>query len=147
MPTNRVFLSGNIAQDPEFRFLPSGTPYLRFFLVVPRSREQMPSKDVIQKVDLIRVVEYGRRAEVDRYYLRAGAEVSIEGWLQSRPYVDKKTRRRRNQKEVNVVNVTHGRGCDFKRGDEQLLVIEGPDHQRFEIPDYIQQMLESEVVE
>jgi single-stranded DNA-binding protein len=122
---NIVILRGNLARDPYFQVLDNQTPYLRFFLVVERDTDQLPraanGKD-IQRADLIRIVEYGIRAEVDYRYLRKGATVMIVGWNQSRSYVDRRggAEIRRNQLEVNAQLIFYGRSCNFERGDKYL---------------------------
>jgi single-stranded DNA-binding protein len=119
---NIVILRGNLARDPYFQVLDNQTPYLRFFLVVERDADQLPraanGKD-IQRADLIRVVEYGLKAEVDYRYLRQGSAVMVVGWNQSRAYFDRRggAEIRRNQLEVNAQFIFYGRSCNFERGD------------------------------
>lgn len=119
---NSVHLFGSLAVDPYFQPLPDGTPYLRFILVVERDTDQMPKAakaQYSQRADLIRVVEYGIKAEVDYYYLRKGASVAVYGWNQSRSYTDRRSGKAltRNQLEVNAKLIVYGRSCDFERGD------------------------------
>jgi len=123
---NTVTLIGFLAGDVVFEAVKtsdgaSTVPYIRFFLVVPRTAEQMSKRDragdAPARTDIIRVVEYGHRAEADYYYLSRGAEVAVVGWLQSREYFDRAAQRKRTVLEVNAERVVYGRGCDFERGD------------------------------
>ena len=147
MPQNNfIHLSGNLADDPYFEML-SGekgkTPYIRFDLVVerdsgqggPSSLDPASSQDGFagrpdeagrkdeRRADLIRVTEYGVRARIDFFFLKKGAHVAISGWLQSRRYYDRGTKRMRRVTEVNAQKISYGRGCDFERGERQRLSI------------------------
>lgn len=117
---NQASLCGRIASEPYFTEFDQEKPYLRFFLVVPRSQEQMPKRRDgrrIQDTDLIRVVRYGLQAKVDYYYLQKGALVAVTGWVQSRRYEDKHAKKMRGQIEINARNIVYSTGCDFERGD------------------------------
>lgn len=121
---NIVILRGNLADDPYYQVLENGTPYMRFLLVVERDGDQMPRAATgkePQRADLIRVVEYGLKAEADYAYLRKGAAVVVFGWNESRSYIDRRggNEIRRNQLEVNAQLIVYGRGCNFERGDRR----------------------------
>ncbi len=120
MRINIVVLHGNLADDPYFQHVADGAAYLRFFVVV--ARERGPSLDhgeKPQRADLIRVIEYGPRAELDYHYLRKGAAVVVKGQLHSRAYLDLRSgvEIRRTQLEVVAQSVAYGRGCDMEQGD------------------------------
>ncbi len=120
MTRNFVALQGNIADDPHFQSLTDGTAYLRFFVVVDRERELSHNRgEQPQRADLIRVVQFGPRAELDYYYLRKGAETVVFGRIQSRAYRDLRSgvETRRTQLEVIAQFIAFGRGCDIQRGD------------------------------
>jgi len=143
---NFVHLSGNLADDPYFEMISGDTgkmPYIRFDLVVERDSEQggpgpfdpagnpegfagWPTgagRKAERRADLIRVTEYGVRARLDFFYLKKGAQVTISGWLLSRRYLDRGTKRMRRVTEVNAQKISCGPGCDFVRGERQRLGI------------------------
>ena len=82
---NRVLLIGNLTRDPELRYLPSGQAVATFTLAVNRVYNSQTGE---KKEDtcFIRIVVWGRRAEVSNEYLRKGSPVFIEGRLQSRTW-------------------------------------------------------------
>lgn len=124
---NHIDLHGKLAIDPYFETL-GDAAYIRFDLLVERDRSQLPvggRPSTAPPNDLLRVVEYGLRAELDFQYLKKGALVAVSGWLESRRYFDVKAGgngrdkgRWRRVHEVNAQRITFGRGCDFERGDE-----------------------------
>jgi single-stranded DNA-binding protein len=143
MPQNNfIHLSGNLADDPYFEMLrgeKGKTPYIRFDLVVERDLAQAPREGAAdvdapistpgqpkqadstpeRHADLIRVTGFGVHAWVDFFYLKKGAYVCISGWLQSRRYFDRGTKKMRRIMEVNAQKISYGRGCDFERGERQ----------------------------
>lgn len=120
MPRNFVVLQGNLADDPYLQSMPDGTPYLRFFLVVDRERGLSHDHgEQPQRADLLRVIQFGPRAELDYFYLRKGAETVVFGRLHSRAYKDLRSgvETRRNQLEVVTQFIVYGQGCDMYQGD------------------------------
>ncbi len=135
-------------------------PYLRFGLVVPRDvneiqlyrqrqprykveeserqaalgRDEKKEKKHDERADLIRVVQYGPKAWITFFYLKTGAAVQVNGWLESRPYWDRGENRRHRVMEVHADEIILGEGCDFARGDahqadivDKLLAAKDPD--------------------
>lgn len=82
---NRVFLIGNLTRDPELRYVPSGTAVVNFDLAVNRVFVTQ-SGEKKEEVCYIRVVVWGRRAEVCGEYLSKGSPVFVEGRLRSRTW-------------------------------------------------------------
>lgn len=82
---NRVLLIGNLTRDPELRYIPSGTAVATFTLAVNRVYKS-PSGEKKEQTSFIRVVVWGRRAEVCGEFLTKGSPVFVEGRLQSREW-------------------------------------------------------------
>lgn len=80
---NRVFLIGNLTRDPELRYIPSGQAVTTFTVAVNRNYTS-GSGEKKEETSFIRVVVWGRRAEVCNEYLKKGRPVCVEGRLQSR---------------------------------------------------------------
>ncbi len=133
MPKNNsVYLSGFIVDEPHFEVLNDSTPYVRFKLVVLRDTGQLQRyaleastdshhsqrPEPRHRRDVLRVVAYGQHAQVDYFYLRSGAQVTVYGWAESRLYFDRKLHQRRQVIEINAQRIIPGRGCDFERGDK-----------------------------
>ena len=80
---NRVLLIGNLTRDPELRYIPSGQPVTTFTIAVNRTYLSTTGEKK-EDVNFLRVVVWGKRAEVCHEYLKKGSPVFVEGRLQSR---------------------------------------------------------------
>ena len=100
---NKVFLMGNLTRDPELRYVPSGTAVANFTLAVNR-----PYKDAAgekkEEVSFIRVVVWGKMAEVCGEYLAKGRPVLVEGRLKSRTW-EAQDGQKRSALDVVAMNV------------------------------------------
>ncbi len=85
MSLNRVFLIGNLTRDPELRYVPSGTAVASFTVAVNRFYSSAAGEKK-EETCFVRVVVWGRRAEVCGEYLSKGSPVFIEGRLRSRTW-------------------------------------------------------------
>ena len=96
---NKVFLIGNLTRDPELRYVPSGTAVATFGIAVNRVFSDQSGQ---KKEDtcFIRVVVWGRRAEVCGEYLSKGRQVFVEGRLQSRSWEDSNGQKRQTVEVV-----------------------------------------------
>ena len=85
---NKVILIGNLGQDPELRYMPSGDPIANFSLA---TTEQFRDKDGNQqkKTEWHKVVAFRKLAEICGEYLKKGKQVYIEGKIQTRSWEDK----------------------------------------------------------
>ena len=82
---NKVFLIGNITRDPELRYVPSGSAVATFTVAVNRVFKTQTGEKK-EQVSFVRIVAWGRRAEVCGEYLSKGSPVFVEGRLQSREW-------------------------------------------------------------
>lgn len=106
---NKVMLIGNLTRDPELRYIPSGQPVTTFSVAVNRTYTSQAGEKK-EEVSFIRIVVWGRRAEVCNEYLKKGSPVFIEGRLQSRSW-DAPDGTKRSTVEVVAMNVQFlGRG-------------------------------------
>lgn len=83
---NKVYLMGNLTRDPGLRYIPSGAAVTTFDMAVNRiytTQSGEKKKDTC----FIRVVVWGKMAEVCGEYLSKGSPVFVEGRLQSRTWV------------------------------------------------------------
>jgi len=82
---NKVFLIGNLTRDPELRYIPSGSAVATFTVAVNRVFKSQTGEKK-EQTSFIRIVVWGRRAEVCGEYLSKAARVFVEGRLQSRDW-------------------------------------------------------------
>jgi len=82
---NKVFLMGNLTRDPELRYVPSGTAVANFTVAVNRPYKDSAGEKK-EEVSFIRVVVWGKMAEVCGEYLQKGRPVLVEGRLKTRSW-------------------------------------------------------------
>lgn len=88
---NHVILIGRLTRDPELRFIAgSGRAVANFTLAVDRglSREKKAEMQAQGKptADFIRIVVWGKQAEMCANYLTKGRQVAIHGNIQTGRY-------------------------------------------------------------
>ncbi len=82
---NKVFLMGNLTRDPELRYIPSGQAVTTFTIAVNRVYLSQAGEKK-EEVSFLKVVVWGKRAEVCNEYLKKGSPVFVEGRLQTRSW-------------------------------------------------------------
>lgn len=100
---NRVLLIGNLTRDPELRYIPSGSAVATFTIGVNRVYKTQTGEKK-EEVSFIRIVVWGRKAEVCGEYLSKGSPVFVEGRLQSRDW-QTQDGQKRNTVEVIADNI------------------------------------------
>ncbi|WP_327027502.1 single-stranded DNA-binding protein SSB1 [Klebsiella pneumoniae] len=85
---NKVILVGNLGQDPEVRYMPSGGAVANFTLATSESWRDKQTGEIKEQTEWHRVVLFGKLAEVAGEYLRKGSQVYIEGQLRTRKWTD-----------------------------------------------------------
>lgn len=109
---NKVLMIGNLTRDPELRYIPSGAAVATFTVAINRVyKDQAGEKK--EQVSFIRVVVWGRRAEVCGEYLSKGSPVFVEGRLQSRDW-ETQDGQKRSTVEVVADNIQFLRGAGGK---------------------------------
>ncbi|MEY4382874.1 MAG: hypothetical protein RI995_416 [Bacteroidota bacterium] len=85
---NKVILLGNLGQDPEIRFLPSGTKVANISIATTESYTNKEGQRVDQ-TEWHRVELWDGLAGIAEQYLKKGNQVYIEGKIRSEEYQDK----------------------------------------------------------
>lgn len=85
---NKVILVGNLGQDPEVRYMPSGAAVANMTIATSESWRDKETGEQREKTEWHRVALFGKLAEVAGEYLRKGSQVYIEGQLQTRKWQD-----------------------------------------------------------
>lgn len=85
---NKVILIGNVGKDPDVKFTPGGQAVANFTIAC---NEQWKDKagEKQERVEWIRIVAWGKLAELCGQYLQKGRQVYIEGKMQTREWTDK----------------------------------------------------------
>lgn len=85
---NKVILVGNLGNDPEIRYMPSGGAVANLTLATSESWKDKVTGEDKEKTEWHRVSIFGKLAEIAGEYLRKGSQVYIEGQLQTRKWQD-----------------------------------------------------------
>jgi single-strand DNA-binding protein len=86
---NKVIVVGNVGQDPETRYMPSGSAVTNLTVATNESWKDKQSGEQKERTEWHRVAMFGRLAEIAAEYLRKGSQVYIEGKLRTRKWQDK----------------------------------------------------------
>ncbi len=86
---NKVIIVGNLGQDPETRYMPSGAAVTNFTVATNESWKDKQTGEQKDRTEWHRVAMFGRLAEVAAEYLRKGSQVYIEGKLRTRKWQDR----------------------------------------------------------
>ena len=86
---NKVILVGNLGKDPEIRYAPNGGAVANITLATSESWKDKTSGEKQEKTEWHRVVFFGKLAEIAGEYLKKGAQIYVEGRLQTRKWQDK----------------------------------------------------------
>lgn len=85
---NKVILIGNLGQDPEVRYMPSGDAVTNITMATSETWKDKTSGQEQEKAEWHRVVFFGKLAEIAGEYLRKGSQVYVEGKLRTRKWQD-----------------------------------------------------------
>ncbi len=128
---NKVLLIGNLTRDPELRYIPSGAAVASFTVAVNRVYK-LQTGEKKEETSFVRVVVWGRMAEVCAEYLTKGSPVFVEGRLQSRSW-DGPDGQKRNAMEVIALNVQFLKGGPGKGKEAPADISQGAKEEIAEI--------------
>lgn len=86
---NKVIIVGNLGNDPETRYLPSGGAVTNISVATSEGWKDKDSGEVKERTEWHRIVFFNRLAEIAGEYLKKGSKVYVEGRLQTRKWQDK----------------------------------------------------------
>lgn len=86
---NKVILIGNLGQDPDTKYMPSGSAVTNMRIATTESFKDRETGQQQERTEWHNVAMFGRLAEVAGEYLRKGSQVYIEGRLRTRKWQDK----------------------------------------------------------
>jgi single-strand DNA-binding protein len=85
---NKVILVGNLGNDPEVKYMPSGGAVTNISIATTDSWTDKSSGQKQERTEWHRVVFFNRLAEIVGEYLRKGSQVYVEGSLRTRKWQD-----------------------------------------------------------
>ena len=80
---NKVILVGNLGDDPETRYSPSGTAVTKIRVATNESWKDKQTGEQQERTEWHRVTFFGRLGEIAAEYLRKGSQVYVEGSLRT----------------------------------------------------------------
>lgn len=89
---NKVQCIGNLGRDPEVRFTPGGQAVCNFSVAVTESWKDKGGQKQ-ERTEWVRVVVWGKLAELCGEHLKKGRQCYVEGKLQTREWADKESRK------------------------------------------------------
>jgi len=86
---NKVIIVGNLGNDPETRYMPSGSAVTNLTVATNESWKDKATGEQKDRTEWHKVAMFNRLAEIAAEYLRKGSQVYIEGKLRTRKWQDK----------------------------------------------------------
>lgn len=83
---NKVILIGNLGEDPEVKYMPSGGAVTNFSIATSETWKDKNTGQPQERTEWHRVVIYNKLAEIAGEYLRKGSKVYVEGALRTRKW-------------------------------------------------------------
>jgi single-strand DNA-binding protein len=85
---NKVILVGNLGNDPETKYMPSGGAVTNITVATSESWKDKNTGQAQERTEWHRVVFFNKLAEIAGEYLRKGSKVYVEGSLRTRKWQD-----------------------------------------------------------
>jgi len=86
---NKAMVIGYLGADPDTRYMPSGEAVTTISVATTARWKDKTSGEQKERTEWHRCVAFGKRAETMAEFLRKGAQVYVEGELQTRKWTDK----------------------------------------------------------
>ncbi|WP_372809357.1 single-stranded DNA-binding protein [Litorivivens sp.] len=114
---NKVILVGNLGQDPEVRYMPSGGAVTNISVATSEKWKDKQTGQPQERTEFHRVVFFNRLAEIAGEYLKKGSKVYVEGSLRTRKWQDQSGQDRRTTEIVaSEMQMLDSRGGDQQGG-------------------------------
>jgi len=107
---NKVILIGNLGQDPEIKYMPSGDAVANVSLATSDSYKDKQTGEQVDKTEWHRLVFFARLAEIVGEYLHKGSKVYVEGSLQTRSWEKDGVKRYTTEVKVRDMQMLDSRG-------------------------------------
>ena len=116
MSVNKVILVGRLGRDPETRYTSGGQAVANFSVATDESYKDRNGERQ-KRTEWHKIVVWGKQAEIAQQYLKKGAQIYLEGRIQSREWQDKEGQKRTSFEIVaNSFRMLGGRGDGMAAG-------------------------------
>lgn len=85
---NKAIIVGNLAADPEVKYMPSGGAVTNVSIATNDSYKNKETGERVDTVEYHRAVFFNRLAEIAGEYLKKGSQCYVEGKLKTRKWQD-----------------------------------------------------------
>jgi len=107
---NKAIIVGNVGQDPEVRYMPSGSAVAEVSVATSEQWKDKQSGEKQERTEWHKVTFFGRLAEVVGEYVRKGSQIYVEGSIRTEKWTDKQGQDRYTTKIVaNEMQMLGGR--------------------------------------
>lgn len=114
---NRAIILGNLGQDPELRYTPSGAAVCTLNIATTDVRNDKDGNRQ-ESTEWHRVIVWNKQAENCAKYLSKGRSVYVEGRIQTRSWEDKATGQKRYSTEIVAQNIQFVGGGSASRSEQ-----------------------------
>jgi single-strand DNA-binding protein len=83
---NKVILIGNLGNEPDVRYMPSGDAVANVSLATSEAWKDKNTGEMQERTEWHRVVFFGKLAEIVKQYLHKGSKIYVEGKLRTRKW-------------------------------------------------------------
>ena len=111
---NKVIIIGNVGQDPETKYMPSGGAVTNLSIATSESWKDKQTGQPQERTEWHRVVFFNRLAEIASEYVRKGSKIYIEGQLRTRNWEQDGVKRYSTEIVASQMQM-----LDSKSGDQQ----------------------------
>tara|TARA_B110001469_G_scaffold94592_1_gene90538 strand:+ start:754 stop:1233 length:480 start_codon:yes stop_codon:yes gene_type:complete len=111
---NKVIIIGNVGQDPETKYMPSGDAVTNLSIATSESWKDKQTGQPQERTEWHRVVFFNKLAEIVAQYMRKGSKIYIEGALRTRQWEQDGVKRYSTEIVASQMQM-----LDSKSGDQQ----------------------------
>ncbi len=117
---NKVTIVGNLGNDPEVKYMPSGGAVTNISVATSESWKDKQTGQPQERTEWHRIVFFNRLAEIAGEYLKKGSQVYVEGSLRTRKWQDQSGQDRYTTEIVgNEMQMLGGRQGGMDAGYDQ----------------------------
>lgn len=137
---NKCILVGNLGNDPETKYMPSGGAVTNISIATQGSWKDKTTGERVERTEWHKVVFFNRLAEIAGEYLRKGSQVYIEGALRTRKWQDQEGQDRYTTEIVaSELQMLGSKGDSQSQGQQQSR----PQQDRKQVPPKVKQEQEA----
>jgi len=107
---NKAIIVGNVGQDPEVRYMPSGSAVAEVSVATSEQWKDKTSGEKQERTEWHRITFFGRLAEIVGEYIKKGSQIYVEGSIRTEKWQDKQGNDRYTTKIIaNEMQMLGGR--------------------------------------